>query len=218
MKMKNILAPALLTALIAGFAQAEESPGEKEEQPSGQAFVELMGGYPTSSLDITAYANLTEKLYLTARGRATVQYEEGTTASVDPFFLGSASFNVVDGFGLRLETYYAAETWRPSIGVEYMGAFGPVNLLGIVTLALPSTDVEFVFIGSYAPPLTDRLSAYISVEAVTNIGENHNFSEQRPRLGVCIDNICFGAGANLLEVGNEGNFSYSVGAFALASF
>ena len=221
--MKDVLAAALLTALIAGGAQAEE-PSKKEqvelkETPSGAAFVELMAGYPTSTAEVTAFAYLTGRLYLTVRGRTTIQYENGTTPSVDPFVLGSASFNVVDGLGLRLETYYAAEELRPSFGLEYLKEVGPLNVLGIANIGLPNLDGEFVFIGSYAPQLKDHLSLYLGLELVTNIGkEGHNFSQQRPRLGLCIDNLCFGAGANFEEVGNDGNFSYSVGGFGLGIF
>ena len=233
--MKEILAAALLTALIAGNAQADDKKTEEElvheqeeeQQPTIQTFIELMVGESASSLDTTIYATFTPNLYFTARGRATVHYGRDTTPSVDPLVLGLATFNV-HGLGLRLELYHAAGEMRPSIGVEYMGAFGPVNILAIATIGLINKDVEGVFIGSYIPQVNDELSLYMGLEEITNFGENgHNFSQVRSRFGVCIKktdtkenehNFCFLAGVNLDIYGNNSDLRYSIAPAFLAEF
>ena len=64
-------------------------------------------------------------------------------------------------------------------------------------------------------PITKRLSFYTGVEEVTNFGPKHNFSIQRLRSGLKVDNYTFGAAADLLEAGET---TYNVGGFGRIDF
>lgn len=227
MKKNYVLAAALSTYLICGNAKAEDVVEEEKKvtvekrvEKKGVGFVEVLGGYPASSLDVIVHTEATDRLTLTARGRLAVNYPLGGVPSVSPFVLGAARFNVVDHLNLRLEGYCVPGACRPSAGVEYSGSIGPLHLFGFATMGLKAdVDVEFVFVGSYMPKIDDRFGLYFALETATNLGKNgHTFSVQRPRVGLAIDRFQFGVGADLLEVGNNPVPVYNIGAFASGGF
>jgi hypothetical protein len=223
-----VWAAVLATYLLCGSAQAEEPLEENSvekqdtkgrnakepEQKKGAAFIEVMGGYSASTLDAIVHVEVVDGLTLTARGRIEISYPTDGAASVEPFVLGSARFNIVDNLSLRFEGYCLSSGCRPSVGLEYGGSIGDLNLFGFVDVGLqPNVDVEGVLIASYTPTIKNDFGLRFAVETYTNLGtDGHHFSGQRIRAGVCKDTFCVSAAADLLEVGNEGTLHYNVGA------
>jgi hypothetical protein len=207
----------LLGLTACGIAQAQDAEENTETEPEPSRFIELMGGYLSSSLDITVYEDLTPGSYLTVRGnlQSTHSKEESSEQDItlDTFLLASLSFSLGNDFYFRVETYNLSGTKRDSFGLEYNGMLGPVTLMLIPTIGL-NQDVEFVTITSIAPEIK-RMTYYGGLETVTNVDHKVNgVSSQKSRLGICPGSFCFGLGVNTLETWPDTSFSYNIGAFA----
>jgi hypothetical protein len=173
--------------------------------------VEIMAAQDAVTLDVTVQADLGERTGVLARTRARIDYK----GEASTFALADLNYNLgVPGLDAVLETQFAGGVIL-RVGLQYFHSTGDFSLLLLGTASVSEDpDGEFLAILQYAPEIHDELRLPMRLEALTSVGEEgHNFSVQRLRLGLETHGVEFGAAADLQELGNEGEFSYSVGGY-----
>jgi hypothetical protein len=208
----EINAKGLATAALAATLALSPLPAEA----SGS--VEAMAGDKTTTIDTKVGAEVAPDTNLFLRQRTTSDYD----SNVSFFGLADLSYNIFDGLSAVAEVQAAPEMGViPRLGAQYFGQFGDFSAYALATVkAMENPDGEFIINLSYNPELTNGVRLLTNIENLTSVGEEgHQFSVQRLRAGLTFqDKYSVGIGADLTEVGNEGELDYNVGGFAGLKF
>jgi len=188
----------------------------KADAFSGTA--EIAAGQEYTSLDARLNAPLGEKGGLFVWNIASVDYDgKGSN-----FSLLDLSYNLVGGLGVVLENQFIGDYGYARAGLQYYGEKNDFNAFFLATAGTPfdtfEPSGELTAIIGYNPKFNGGLGLHARIEDITNFGGSHNFSIQRLRLGLSIDKFRFGASADFMETGNEGEFSHNVGGFVGVDF
>jgi len=196
---------AALTALIPLPANASGS-------------VEAMAGEKTTTIDTKVSTEVAPDTNLFLRQMTTSDYN----SKVSFFGLADLTYNIFGGLDAVAEVQAAPGMGViPRLGAQYFGQFGDFSVYALGTVkAMEHPDGEFIVNMGYTPELTEGVRLLTNVENLTSIGEEgHQFSVQRLRAGLkFMDKYGIGFGADLTEVGNDGELNYNMGGFASLGF
>jgi len=179
--------------------------------------VEVMAGNESTTLDTKISANVAPRTNLFLRGRTSVDYESD---NVNYFGLADLSVNLVDGLDAVAEAQFIPGVEVvPRLGLGYFKKVEDFSVYALATAGLSGENVDAEFFANlrYAPELTDDLELVLNLENVTNVGEQgHNFSVQRLRTGLGVDNYEIGVAADLTEA--SGEVTSNIGGYAAIKF
>ncbi|MBU0456685.1 MAG: hypothetical protein KKD75_00920 [Nanoarchaeota archaeon] len=206
-KLKKMVAGvAIATSMVCGASNIANASGS----------VEVMAGNENTTLDTKINASVAPRTNLFVRGRTSADYQ----GEVSYFGLADLSVNLVDGLDAVAEAQFIPGIGVvPRLGLQYFGKFGDFSVYGLATAGLSGENVDAEFLANlkYAPKLTDDLNLVLNLENVTNVGEQgHNFSVQRLRIGLGIDNYKFGVATDLTE--SDGAVVQNMGGYAKINF
>tara|TARA_Y100000310_G_C20656794_1_gene802392 strand:+ start:938 stop:1567 length:630 start_codon:yes stop_codon:yes gene_type:complete len=202
--------------MVAGVAIAASMVCGTPSVANAGGSVEVMAGDKNTTLDTKVMADVAPRTKLFLRGRTSVDYQ----GEVSYFGLADLNVNLVDGLDAVAEAQFIPGVGVvPRLGLGYFKKVDDFSVYGLATAGFNGEDVDAEFLVNliYKPQLTEDLNLVLNLENVTNIGEQgHNFSVQRLRTGLGIDNYEFGVAADLTEAGGE--VTPNVGGYAKLSF
>ncbi len=171
--------------------------------------VEVMSGQNSSTLDLKVSGKIAEKTGLFVRSRTTTDYNNRT----GHFLLADISYNLVSDLDMVIETQ-AAGKLVPRAGLQYSHQIGELSVYGMMSgTTMDGANAELTLQQNYTPALSSRIRLVLGLEEVTNAGEQHNYSLQRARVGVRIDDWQLGMAADAIEVGTSFTINYNAGGF-----
>jgi hypothetical protein len=184
---------------------------------------EIFGGDKRTTLDLLLIKSLQgkgatkSKFLFFSRSRVSLDYNETKTANLPQFALTEAlSYNIkaLKGFSpvAVLQTFNRGTF--PKAGIQYLKLEPNFTFFSwsVIDLAKdPSVDV--FILSRFTPKLTEKMKLYTQLELLGNfpsLDTNMNFT-QRIRVGLKFDEVQFGLGLDLSEVGKE-NFTNTTNA------
>lgn len=210
MKPVTILSLVLIVALTK-LAQAQTVP------------FEIFGGDKRTTVDLLLKKNLhgkvetKSKFLFFSRSRVSLDYNETKTNNLPQFALTEAmSYNIksLNGFAPVAVLQVFNRGTFPKAGVQYLKLKTNFTLFSwsVIDLAKdPSVDV--FILSRFTPRLTEKAKLYTQLELLSNfpsLNTNMNFT-QRIRVGLKFDEVQFGLGLDISEVGKE-NFTNTTNA------
>ena len=201
--------------IVAGVALAASLLGTGSNLARANS-AEVMVGNTSTTLDVKVGTKVAPKTSLFVRNRTTVDYEN----QVSNFGLADLSYNLIGGLDAVAEVQMipGAEL-IPRVGLGYFNKVDDLNFYGLATAGLSGEkiDAEFFASLSYTPKIPEDLQLKLSLEDISNFGqEGHNFSIQRFRAGLGINQYEAGLATDLTEAAGEIN--PTVGAYAKINF
>jgi hypothetical protein len=201
-------------ALVAGLMLASPKPAKADS-------IELMAGNKSTTLDLKASADITNRLGVFIRARPSVDY----AGAISSFGLADMVIRLSGGLDAVGEVQLFGGKAVPRAGLQYFTKAGDFSLYTIATIGLDDKPyLESVTLLRYTPALNKNLRLLAQVEGITDAGSNgHDFSTQRTRLGVELNGWGIGAAGDLTETGNnprprDGTFGWNVGGFVSKRF
>ncbi len=205
-----------INKIITGFAIATVLVcGTQREAEAGSA--ELFVGDKSATFDTKVNIELGQRTNLFLRNRLTSEYDN----DVGYFGVADLSVNIIGGSDGVLEGQVTTESGIiPRIGLQYFKKMNDVSIYSIGTCGIKSNpDGELLFNIGYEPVIGNDLKVLANLENITNFSsQGHNFSIQRIRLGLGVDDFGFGAAVDLNETGNKGEVNYKFGGFVAKKF
>lgn len=202
--------------IVAGVAIAASMVCGVPNMANAGNSAEVMVGNKSTTLDIKVTTDVAPRTNLFLRGRTSVDYQ----GEVSYFGLADLSVNLVDGLDAVAEAQFIPDVGViPRLGLGYFKKAGDFSVYGLVTAGLNGENVDAEILANirYAPKLTDNLDLVLNLENITNVGEQgHNFSVQRLRTGLGVDNYEVGVAADFTEAGGE--VTSNVGVYAAIKF
>lgn len=185
--------------------------------------LEVFAGDKRTTLDLLLIKNLKgkgeakSKFLFFSRSRVSLDYNETKTTNLPQFALTEAlSYNIKDlrGFApVAVVQIFNLGTF-PKAGIQYLKLKTNFTFFSwsVIDLAKdPSVDV--FILSRFTPKLTEKMKLYTQLELLSNfpsLDTNMNFT-QRIRVGLKFDEVQFGLGLDLNEVGKE-NFTNTTNA------
>ncbi len=201
--------------MVAGVALAASLLGAGSNLARANS-AEVMVGNTNTTLDVKVSTEVAPKTNLFVRNRTTIDYEN----QVSNFGLADLSYNLIGGLDAVAEVQMIPEAELiPRLGLGYFNKVADLSCYGLATAGLSGekVDAEVFASLSYTPKITDDLQLKLSLEDVSNFGqEGHNFSAQRFRAGLGVEQYEAGLAADLTEAAGE--ISPAVGVYAKINF
>ncbi len=174
---------------------------------------EVMTGDKATTVDVKSGGKVAPKTGIFTRNRANLPYE----GNVGAFGLVDLTYGLCEGLNGVFEAQYGPGLGVvPRAGLQVSADFGPK--LFVSSTVGKSLDAEVLAKIAYSLGLTDDVSLAAKLETITNWGlnlgaPNHNFTLGRARLGVNLDGLEVGVGAD-----GDLEKNLNVGPYLTASF
>jgi hypothetical protein len=199
--MKKVILMAIAAFILRGVAIA-------------QIPVEVFGGHEKATFDLMFFRNFKNKegkvspFLFFNRNRTTLDYRQTTTTYLPQFgFTEAISYNSpkLKGFAPVFVAQISNRGISPKLGVQLFKRKNDVTFFSwVVVEALNNPNIDWFIMTRYEPKLKRKLKFFNQLEVFSSApsSEKLNYSFlQRARLGLKINNLQFGVGADFTENG-----------------
>jgi hypothetical protein len=217
--MKKVILMAIAAFLLRGAAIA-------------QIPVEVFGGHEKATFDLMFFRNLKNKegkvspFLFFNRNRTTLDYRQTTTTYLPQFgFTEAISYNSpkLKGFAPVFVVQVLNRGISPKLGVQLFKQKNDVTFFSwVVVEALNNPNIDWFIMARYEPKLKGKFKLYSQLEVFSSAPSSEKFNYsflQRGRLGLKINNLQFGVGADFTENGRTNFFkAKNIGGFVRTEF